>query len=285
MDNLRYSVPNESEVIAPRQLFSYPMCGLIFLAVVAVLVALFPGQRLIHALGEQAYISDVELRYSLLLLARSSEQAIRHKDIKKQPAVVLGILGQGLEKSTTEMLWVKYIVLKTIFYEPKLPKEVKAEAITVMKKFLDELMTRPRTISQNKLLAADALSIDNSAMALVFYEQILKEQPNQSIYFYARVAATALWAKQCTKSAEYYFMAQQRSVTLDDKRYFFIKALKGLFQCNEYELALQLAAKNIDGLKHDALTYQILTDLAIKADKPAKAKDFVLKLLELREAP
>lgn len=54
---------------------------------------------------------------------------------------------------------------------------------------------------------------------------------------------------------------------MQDKRYFYFQALKTLFQCNQSTLAIQLADKNIDGLRDDIQTWQTLIDFAIKANQ------------------
>ena len=251
------------------------------LVISMLLVVLFPGQNLINALSRQQYISDVDFRYSVLLLDEDIE--LNAEQIKKNPEQVLSKLILSTNEQDASKNWLKYIILKTIAYQPDLNERTKAVAFARLKNYLITFKGQALTAEQNTHLAEDALAIDQAPLALFFYEQAVKTNPNQSVYFYAKAGQTAMWAKQCVKSATYYFTAQKLTESIQDKRYFFILALKTLFQCNEYDLAIQLAEKHLGTLSQDTQTYQLLTELALKANQTEKAQFFVLKLLELKE--
>jgi len=280
MGHLRYTALDEVEYETGKPLFSNGLLTVLFLLVIAVLIALFPGNSLINMLINQNYISEVDYRYTILL--SSNTNPITYAKINENPSEVVNQLATGFKDQNTQSIWFNYIILKTILYKAATSKQLKRDAIKVMRQYLTAFQSIPITFKQDIELAEDALTINQSSTALFFYEQAIMKDPDQTKYFYAKVAKTALWAKQCVKSSKYYFNAQDRSALITDKRYFFIMALRVLFQCNQFELAIKSAEQHIDGLSEDPLTYQLLTELAIKANEPSNAMKFVLKLLQLQ---
>ncbi|CDZ78067.1 hypothetical protein BN59_02364 [Legionella massiliensis] len=277
MEHLRYTATDQKHKKPDKALFSYQFIAFAFLLVLALLLYLFPGKALFNNLIEQSYISEADFRYSILLLNSDG-----YNEIVENPAAIIKQFNDDADKQDSESLWLQYIILKYISYQPKLPKEIKLQAEQALAHYLSILQTIPTTVDEEFILARDALAVDQAPLALNFYQQIIEKNPKQDIEFYVQAARVALWAKQCVQSADYYFMAQSMAKTVDDKRYLFITAIKLLFECNKYEEAITAAEKHIDGLQSDQLTYQILTELAVRADKPAKAQDFVLRLLQLR---
>lgn len=278
--HLRYTARDELKPRPAKRLLSPWAIFFFCVMVLALLVNLYPGQALIDSLVNQDYISDVDYHYSVLLGAKHSSNAINYHQIEEEPISALHALNKLAFDQDRKMIWIYFLIVKTILFETR-DVRVKQEATQTMIKYLTVLKNRPGNFNQEMLLARDSLAINQPSMALDFYERALVLNPNQDVHFYVKVAQTALWAKQCVKSADYYFIAQDKSILIDDKRYFYILALRLLFECNEYQYALVSAEKHIDGLRHDTLTYQLLTNLAIRANEPAKAQEYVLKLLQL----
>ncbi|VEG90297.1 hypothetical protein [Legionella spiritensis] len=283
MEHLRYIVPDELHIKHEKRLMSYWLLASFFLLVSGCLVYLFPGQSLILTLTHQEYISEVDVGYSILLLNRDGGTPITFREIKRHPSVIIKQLEDDLIDPDLNHLWAQYIILKMIAYAPEVDKKLKRQANRVLLDYLKTFQKKQTTFNQDIVLVRDALAINNAGMALYFYERALAKNPEQDMYFYAHVGETALWAQQCIKSAHYYFIAQDKAATINDKRYFYILAVKILFECEKYDLALSAIDKHIDGLIDDELTYQLLTDMAIRANKPEKAQDFLLKLLQLKE--
>jgi len=256
---------------------------LFVLFITGLLLILFPGNDLKTLLINQRYIHDTGFRYSILLLAKDNNLPINMEKIKKEPLRVINELQLSDTSENNEDLWLKYIVLKTIAYEPRENKMITLKAEKAVNQYLDYFKTIPTSASQDSQLAQDALAIDRPPLALWFYQRAISKEPNQDMQFYIKAAQTALWAEECKQSADYYFSAQHKAKTINDKRYLFIQAVNLLIGCNYYDLAIQSAEKNLDVLKQDPLTYQLLTDLALKADKPEKAKVFILKLLQIKQ--
>jgi len=286
VDHLRYAATKGRETKSYYRFFSYRIFLMLIASVTFILVFLFPGQSMINTLVNQGYISDVDFRYSLLFLAQSGSSSIKYTDIKKNPLQVIHKLEQALTqfKQTKNLnnLWLNYIVLKVMAFDITLPKAATQQANAVMNSYFANFKTLDNSEQQLKQLAEDALAINQSSDALYFYEQILARNSEQPLYFYSRVAQVALWAKQCERSSELYFIAQHKALAISDKRYLYFTALQILVQCDKAPLAMYMAQQNIDGLNNDLQTYQMLVDIAIKANQVKIAQQYMLKLLELK---
>lgn len=286
MGHLRYGVTNKQYGATESELFSWWMVSLAFIIVILSLVAVFPARSLVHTLLNQDYISEVDLYYSLLI--NKNHNGVSYADIQNNPLMVINKLDANTTQTTNnnaqrlQSLWFDYIILRVISYNPKFKKDIIQKANEGMLRYFEVFKQQTTSDEQLQQLAHDALAIDNAAYALYFYEQLIARNPNRSVVFYSEVAKVALWAKQCVKSADYYFISQHKTTVLKDKRYFYFQALKTLFQCNQSTLAMELADKNIDGLSDDIETWQTLIDFAIKADKPAIAQQYLFRFLQLK---
>ncbi|MBA2651871.1 MAG: hypothetical protein H0U73_06365 [Tatlockia sp.] len=284
MDDLRYTVKEQLKTKPENQLFSYGFIVFASVLVFGLLIFLFPGRSLMEQLINQEYISDVDYRYSIALLASKSHLPISYKDVNEDPTTVIKLLKESADSSDLQFLRLKYIVLRTISQKPNLTRAQRLEVDKALVHYLTVLKSQPNTFNQALGMAKDALAINQASLALFYAENAIQLNPQQTAFSYGELAQIALWAGQCVKSADYYFLAQKQAKLIDDKRYFFITAMKVLFQCNEFQKAIESVEEHIDGLRNDELTHGILTELAISAGKPAKAQEFVLRLLELQNS-
>lgn len=284
MENLRYSVSNKGNVSSPSQLFSYWLLLFVLLAVIIVLIYLFPGKSLMNTLLNQEYVSEVDIFYSIAL-RDSRGESVTYQEMNEQPLIVINKVNQSLKNyeasDNTNNLWFDYLILRTLAYRPTSNKEVIQLAQQGMINYFNAFKTLNISEGQLNQLAKDALAINQAPQALEFYERLLVLNPKKDMHFYAKVGEVALWAKQCVKSADYYFISEHKAVTLEDKRYFYLLALKILFQCEQSTLALKLAEDNLNGLAGDYQTYQTLIDLSIKGNQPGMAQKYLFKLLQL----
>lgn len=232
-------------------------------------------------------VSEVEYRYSALMMPDYPGITLTPDVLENNPAQAVkqlnSIPARFANNDSVKEIWLSYIVLRTLTLSAELPDKVKREAVIGMKEYFNYFEKIPElNIHQLKVLARDALAIGSSDWAMVFYDQIIKNHPEQSSLFYGEMVKAATWAKQCEKSAEMAFIAKGKALSLEDKRYFFFLAIKSLFQCDRYELGMKLAQENLQDLTDDAITYQLLIEYAIKAGDPKLANQFLLKLLELQ---
>ena len=284
MERLRYSATDSNKIQEQGPLFSYWMIFTVLCAVIFIFYFLFPGKTLVNTLLHQATISEVDLSYSLLL--RKNNEGITITKINKDPLEVIQKLQQSLQDSNQTMddLWFNYIILRAIAYNPQQSTAIRQQAIASMLLYFDVFKQLDYSEQQIDQSARDAVAIEKAPYALYFYEKLISLNPERSAAFYLNTAKVALWANQCVKSADYYFITQHKSVSIADKRLYYLHALKILFQCEQSALAISLADKNLDGLSDDIPTYQALIDLAIKGDQPAVAQKYLFQLLLLKNA-
>lgn len=248
---------------------------------------LFPGQQLANYLMNMDNVSEVEFRYSALMMPTYPGLILTPDVIENDPSQAVeqlnSIPGRFANNYSAKGIWLSYIVLRTLTLSTELPAQVKREALVGMKEYFKYFeKISELNINQLKILARDALAIQSSEWAMVFYERIVKIYPEQPVFFYGEMVKAATWAKQCEKSAEMAFIAKGKALNIEDKRYFFILAIKTLFQCDKYGLGMKLAQENLKDLTEDTMTYQLLIEYAIKAGDPKLANQFLLKLLELQ---
>lgn len=284
MEHLRYTAEDEVKTSPKYPFFSFGLWFGFILAAISGMILVYPGQALETAILTQPDSTDVDFRYSLILLRKTSSFNLTWSQIMENPAKAVQMLDANRTSSEFQgnNLWLNYIVLRGIVFSRNIDPQDKQNAKGVMLAYLNTFRNMSLLESQNKQLASDALSINQAPVALVFYEKILAQNPNQAIELYSKIAKTALWAKQCEKAANYYFQQQNRFSDIEDKRYFYFAALEALIQCDKEGLAMDLAIKNLDGLSEDIQTYQKLIDFAISADRPEKARDFMFKMMELK---
>lgn len=286
MEHLRYNALDKFKYTAQVKLFGYWKILLSLLFVVVVLAYLFPKKSLVETLINQPYISEVDFYYSLLLMQKDSGHQFDYNDIFNHSAEVITQLKSFIThykaEEATNDLWFNYIVIRVMASMPKMSQTIKNQAADVMVLYLkvfEKIVDSPQQLRQ---LGEDALSVHQQVIAFYFYEKFVALDSKQPVQVYARAGEIALWAKYCEKSANYYLLAQHHSTSVEDKRYFYFKALNILVQCDKSARAIELAEQHIqDGLENDALTFQLLVDLAIMANQTAKAQEFLMRYLQL----
>lgn len=287
MDTSRYSAIKGFKARKSMQFFSWANVLLFIACVIFLAYLLFPGMQLIQTLVSEDYLSEVDYRYSVLMLKENKIVTLSSKIIRNQPELAIQQLNDLLlhkaHDTSSANLWLSYVVIRTLALTPETRQQVREQGLEAMKDFFSFYSTNQQLNSgQLKILARDALEINSAKWALVFFDRIVKNFPEQSMTFYGEAAKTSTWVHQCEKSADYAFKAKDKANTIEDKRYFYFLAIQSLFQCGQYDLAMTLAEKNIDGLTRDITTYQLLTEDALKAGKPELANQYLMKLLVLQ---
>jgi hypothetical protein len=267
----------------------FPIKNLIvfILSVLFLAYLLFPGQQLLGTLLSMDNLSQVEYRYTMLIMPDYPGLSINPELLQKNPDQAVKQLAKipgGFAKDySTKDIWLSYIALRTLTLSTDLPDKVKAEGKAGMKEYFKYFEKAANLNSQQlKVLARDSLAIESSDWAMIFYDRIVKVYPDQSALFYGEMVKAATWDKQCVKSADMALLAKQKASTIEDKRYFFFLAIRSLFQCDQYDLGMKFAQENLQDLTEDVTTYQLLIEYAIKAGDPKLANQFLLKLLELQ---
>lgn len=286
MQHLRYTAPKQVSEKKKYKLFSYVQLLAFFIICIAVLIYLFPGNSLQNALLSESDISNTDLYYSMSLLKRNANEAeLYNLMVKNKSQAIVYLDNQRVKLAGQHQfnpLWLNYIVLRSIYFSPLSDSNLKQQAIPIMMNFMMTFKEETPSENENKILAKDALAMNQTPLALFFFERVVQANPNQPMAFYVEMAKTASWAKQCERSADLYFIAQHKAKQLDDIRYLFFSALNALLACNKPKQALELGLQHIDGLSEDSDTYKKLTQVALLANEPAQARDLMLKLIKIR---
>ena len=119
-----------------------------------------------------------------------------------------------------------------------------------------------------------------TAEALAFLEgkeETLQNQPAPLAM--VDTPESALAAGDYRKSAHLLFDAMDRETSIDRRRQLFLKAIRTLQSGNLLDEALAAADRNIDGLANDRTTLLSLTRLALAANRPVKAQEYVKRAL------
>ncbi|KTD76285.1 hypothetical protein [Legionella waltersii] len=287
MDKSRYSAISGFEKRKLTPFFPIKYLIVFITSVLFLAYLLFPGQQLLGTLLSMDNLSQVEYRYTMLIMPDYPGLTINPELLEKNPNEAVKRLKAIPERFTKEYsskeIWLSYIALRTLTLSSDLPDKVKVEGKAGIKEYFKYFEKVPDLNSQQlKILARDALAIESSDWAMVFYDRIVKVYPDQSALFYGEMVKAATWDNQCVKSADMALIAKQKANSTEDKRYFFFLAIRSLFQCDQYALGMKLAQENLQDLSEDVTTYQLLIEYAIKAGDPKLANQFLLKLLELQ---
>jgi hypothetical protein len=278
----------------PTPLFFNRFWQLVLIAFVIIIAyALFPGEQLLPALTDDDDVSAVDFRYSVLLFPKYTGIPLSPSIIKKDPTSVIKQLGRYLEQiksmnidaqvNNAPNLWMAYLILRSITLNKETAPSVKKMGRSFMVAYFDYYQNRAGlTDGQLKIFARDSLAMESASWAIHFFERAMHESPEQTGSFYSEVVRAALWAQDCQRGANIALFAKRRAQTLNEKRFFFFWAIQSLFQCQQYQEAMQLAKHHRQGLAKDPLTYQLLADYALRAGNPKLAQEWIEILLHLK---
>lgn len=183
-----------------------------------------------------------------------------------------------------KVLWLYYRITREEAFALKENSEARLLKMKTLKILATKLSESQDLKPKEKLmLASDALAMEMPAVANFLYQEtLLKSKDSYSPHFFAKAGSTALFAKDYEHAATFYLIAMERSVTQDDKRRYFLKAIDSLIKTGDPKRAFTVARKNIDGLEHDKTTNIFMAKLAINAGEQKIAEHYVNFLIQIR---
>lgn len=238
-----------------------------------------------QSLEQLEYLTLVDAEYSLDVLNAIKDTALSREQLRKEPERALQTIENAFqhERGKTDILWLYYIILRPMALSKTYPIGARVRGKTLLKDYISAFSSDfALQENQLKILAQDALAIGSPSLAVVFYQRVLSMNQGQSVAFYGDAVRTALWANLCVPTSKLAFEAQARARKKADKRYFFFMGIQSLFQCSQFDAAMRAVDSHIGDLKNDALTYQLLAEYAIKANRPDLASRYITKSIELR---
>ena len=118
-----------------------------------------------------------------------------------------------------------------------------------------------------RALAQKSEAAGATAVMLFYYRQLAAADTENASAWQEKLGAAAFAQQSYVDAANAYFAAQDAAQTLDDKRRYFITALKVLESGNQVGLACDEGAKHAGSLAQDQQTLRYLLDLARQAGR------------------
>jgi len=118
-----------------------------------------------------------------------------------------------------------------------------------------------------RVLAQKSQAAGATAVMLFYYRELAAADTENASAWQEKLGAAAFAQQSYVDAANAYFAAQDAAQTVDDKRRYFITALKVLESGNEVALACDEGAKHAGSLAQDQQTLRYLLDLARQAGR------------------
>lgn len=224
--------------------------------------------------------------YNLLLI----EQDLKFGKLSKAVAAIMPFL---VKKPTTKTDWQALMLYYEIL---RVETYAKPEVSYARKQGLLKMRDLIAILKQGQLNAEDLLRVGDDLVemgenksALEVYQRVLVLRDKKCIEDCAQLYAAAgrfmLAYSDYKASAEFYFLAQVNAKTLAAQRDYFMAAVKSLQSGNLLDLALAEGRKHIRNLADDKDTLLFLSNLALAANKPKLAHDFMKRVVRLKISP
>lgn len=285
---------SKSLVNQTRHRFARPHTILLLLVLVStILWVFFPQDELLQDLNQNHQPSMVTVNYlENLLLLYPEYTKLRLSLVKQlvnlhqynQAKYYLSYLNtKSLETSQADSTrWLQYQIQEGLIETSKVSLK---QQLARKKQQLTKLMTGLQTtqLSLNALsdLALDAAAINETQLAKVFYLRLLNSNLPARARTYERGARAALSMQDYQNSSRLFFKAQQYSHTLTQQRGMFMAGIRSLQAGNFVKQAIDVAELHLGDLQADRATLIFLTKVALAADKPHIAQDYIKAAIKL----
>lgn len=279
--------------ISERLRFAPPLHIIGFCLLISfTLVAFFPKDTLLRQVASTDKASQLTADYlSNIVSAYPTKYRLRLALIEQH--VLLGqydladselksLLDSNAKKAVKDKgHWLSYEITKARMYastKPTLRQQYRQQLITDIKSMTQANLTP----SQLLQLATDAQSLNDQELLRQLYSRLAELRRHQNPKWYQRSAQIALGIGDYTNAADFYFLAMRHSQSLADKRQNFQAAIGSLQQGNKIQVALMQARQHIGPLAKDTSTLLFMTRIAMSANKPKLAEQYISRALKLR---
>lgn len=114
-----------------------------------------------------------------------------------------------------------------------------------------------------------------------FYQKLALAEPDQASKWQGILGDTAVEQGSYDVAAQAYFAAQQAVMTRDEKRYYFLKALKTLVAAGQVDRACSEGEQHVGDLEQDLETLRFLLNIARQANRTALMARYARALIAL----
>jgi hypothetical protein len=258
---------------------------LVALLVLAVLAAVFPRKALIEKLYQQQSLDDLTLSYvqnlyrtdpnnadATLLLAKTRPDLI---DVSRLESVISELLESKDVRQRNE---ARTILLKA--YRSRLDKKIEkteeARLAAQLMALLHAAQKDDLPVSLVRSFAEEAFRLDQPELGVVLFKRLNIDVSANELSAYGDLA---LGHGQHALASKYYFMARDKTESLQDARRFFQAGVKTLMADSQYAQALEMAKLKAGDLVNDPQTLRFLSHTALAAGDPASAAVYARKLV------
>jgi len=265
-----------------------------------LLLFFFPKGQLLQSIAQQRQADKIvrqylhnlvdlypqEKKYHLLLI----EQDLKFGKLSKVIAAIMPFL---VKKPTTKTDWqalmLYYNILRIETYAKPEIGYARKQGLLKMRNLITVLKQGPLNAEDLLGIGDDLVKMGENKPALAVYQRVLTLQDKKCIQDCAQLYVAAgkfmLAYSKYKASAEFYFFAQGHAKTLAAQRDYFMAAVKSLQSGNLLDLALTEGYKHIGNLANDKETLIFLSRLALAANKPKLAHDFMKRVVRLKISP
>lgn len=271
--------------------YTFSWLGVIVFSAVAciLLLILFPKKVLLNNILHDKNSSPLTIIYLKDLIKHNPDNT-QYKISLIQQEISLGHLNiakqlleqykdfdwSSAERWTLQFLSYKIHRIETFALKSHTAKRIDAEQ--TLKKLLMILQQSPNLSGSDAiLLGDDALAMNEPAVALSFYQQVLKKQHQLPVSFYAKVGQAGLYVSDYQTSASFYLLALKNSKSIDKQQLYFMKAMDSFRAGKQFDKALVLLPR-YDKLINNKSTLMYVINLALNANQPALAEQYASRL-------
>lgn len=276
-----------------RRAFSWWQMLLFIVLISGFLIILFPPKSLLNTLLYNSTPSDVSISYLKNLIAKDpsntdlklilAQQQFHMGKVQAAKKTILSFINTPTNSDIRwRTLWLIYSITRVEAFEFKEDDPKRAEKVAALIQMLPLLEKSPFLNNEDKAsVADDALAFDQPYIANNLYKSLIQLHLKMSVSFYEKAGKAALYVEDYENSAQSYLAAMKASTSIDDKRFYFMKAVESLNFAGVAANTLAFAQKNIDGLKNDNQTLSFLANIALSASRQKDAQEYINQVLQL----
>ncbi|WP_447971625.1 tetratricopeptide repeat protein [Nitrospira sp. M1] len=274
-------------------MFSLWSISLFAIGIVLVLMVLFPKQRIINQVAQASHASSVST-FFLENLLKSKPEDTDLRLLLTQHQLAIGHM-EHAQKTIAPLLMSENVhvrlnaheidlhMLKTRTFAFPADSSARRDGVQQIEQRIQLLVPMAQDFDAERLdqFAQLALMIGEQDLAQSIYEQLAKRPEPQTVQWYAKAAELALGQGAYQKAATLYFSAQHGVNNQQEKRGYYVAALKALQSGNLLKQAIEQAKRHVSDIQHDEATLIFLVSLGRAAGDGSFAQKYVKDLLQV----
>jgi hypothetical protein len=281
---VEYKVKNHS--LSPRWWWML----LVLLLIIGGLFLIYPWRHFQAYFDRPVPVSET----SLLYLQQLSDKYKDNKQIKLQYISHQLALGYVMKAENSllevkkshlstaerrEVNWLSYILAREKFYSLEKSSGKYAQQKENLIAQLELVWPLATAEADYRQLANDSAALGLLTLANQTYALLIAKYPQQAVDVYVQAAQVAVQAKDFLAGSEYYFKAMNLTKVPQQKSQYFYDAVISMEYNGNAAAALTAAEEYISQVKVDQSLAVFMTKLALRANHPAVAQEYILKAL------